>query len=84
MDFAAAINELTGYMDDASWTVTGMFASPDLTGYERQETPLTHFPVEHIRQRGNGDYGFTGTIYFETPYPDGNDGRLYLRVDYWM
>lgn len=82
MDFADAMNQLTAHMEVTQWTPKGLVGFPDLTGFERQDTDMPLLPVEYVKQSGCADYGFHGTIFFPTPYPNGDGGFLHLQVEY--
>jgi hypothetical protein len=84
MDFADVFNAISAHMDSSgeSWVIRGLEASPDLTNFRKQETDMALFPVEYIDQRGCGDYGYHGTIYFPTIYSDGDGGVLHLLVEF--
>lgn len=82
MDFAAAINGLTEHFDGVYWHIEGLVSFPDLTGFSKQETDIDIFPIEFVKQKGDADYGFNGTIYFPTTYPNGDGGKLYLHVTF--
>ena len=82
MDFADVFNALTAHMDGMSWAIRGLVSNPDLAGFDKQETDMPMFPVEYIDQRGCGDYGYHGTIYFPTTYSDGDGGVMCIRVEF--
>lgn len=82
MDFADVLNDLSKIMDGATWTITGLEAFPNLSGFDRQETGVELLPVEYVKQSGCADYGYHGTIYFPTTYPNGDGGVLHIRVKY--
>lgn len=82
MDFADVFNALSQHMDSTNWTIKGLEAFPVLTGFDKQETDMVLFPVEYVKQSGCGDYGYHGTIYFPTTYPNGDGGVMHLRVEY--
>jgi len=80
MDFAETINALTKHMESSHWAIDRLEAFPNLSGFQKQATDMQLLPVEFVRQQGDDDYGFSGEIYFPTPYPDGDGGVLYLHV----
>lgn len=82
MDFADVINALIERFGDSHWIIRGLVFDPDLKGFSRQETDIDVLPVEFVNQQGDDDYGFNGTIYFPTTYPDGDGGKLYLHVTF--
>lgn len=84
MDFADVFNAISAHMDSSasSWSIKGLDAFPDLAGFSKQETDMALFPVEYVNQRGCGDYGYHGTIYFPTTYPNGDGGVMCIRVEY--
>lgn len=82
MDFADVFNALSQHMNGINWTIKGLEGFPDLTGFDRQETDMSLFPVEYVKQSGCGDYGFHGTIYFPTTYSNGDGGFAHLRIEY--
>lgn len=82
MDFADTINALSSHFVIDSWMIKGLVAHPDLTKCGRQETEMSLLPIEFVDQRGGGDFGFYGDIYFPTKYSDGDGGVLYLHVTY--
>ncbi len=84
MDFADVFNAIATHMDSSgsSWIIKGLEAHPDLAGFSKQETDMALFPVEYIDQRGDGDYGYHGTIYFPTTYSNGDGGVMFIRVEY--
>ncbi|WP_323004392.1 hypothetical protein [Denitromonas sp.] len=82
MDFADVFNAIDEHMDGMNWTIRGLEPFPDLTGFSKQETETALFPVEYVKQSGCGDYGFHGTIYFPTTYPNGYGGVLHLCITY--
>ena len=82
MDFADVFNAIEEHMNGMNWTIRGLEAFPDLTGFSKQETEMALFPIEHVKQSGCGDYGFHGKIYLPTTYPNGDGGVLYLQVTY--
>ena len=82
MDFADVLNELSKHMNGISWSIVRLEPFPDLTGFGRQETDMELFPVEYVKQSGCGDYGYHGTIYFPTTYPNGDGGVMHIRVEY--
>lgn len=82
MDFAEVFIELSKHMNGMSWSVTGIESHPDLKGFGEQETSMALFPVEWVKQIGCGDYGYHGTIYFPTTYPNGDGGVMHIRVEF--
>lgn len=82
MDFADTINALTTHLDGCFWRIKGLVASPDLAGFQQQETDMPMLPVEFVKQQGDADYGFTGEIFFPTTYSNGDGGVLHLHVDF--
>ncbi len=80
MDFLKVINDLTRHMDGNHWGINGLFTMPDLSKYQKQPTDMETLPVEYIYQVGDGDYGFSGTIFFPLEYPDGDSGKLFLKI----
>lgn len=81
MDFADVFNAISEHMD-GNWTIKGLVANPDLTRFSKQETEMKLFPIEYVNQRGCGDYGYWGTIYFPTTYSNGDGGVLYLEITF--
>ncbi|RCX32065.1 hypothetical protein [Thioalbus denitrificans] len=82
MDFGDVLKELMDHLNDVYWTIGGLHARPDLSGFQQQSTDMKTLPMEFVDQRGCGDHGFGGTIYFPTEYSDGDGGKLFLRVDF--
>jgi len=82
MDFADVINGLIEHLDGVYWHIEGLVAFPNLNGFSKQETDIAIFPIEFVKQQGDGDYGFCGEIYFPTNYPNGDDGNMYLHVTF--
>lgn len=82
MDFADVFNAIEEHMNGINWTIRGLEPFPDLTGFNKQETETSLFPVEYVKQSGCGDYGFHGTIYLPTTYSNGDGGVLHLCITY--
>ena len=82
MDFADVFNAISTHMDATNWTIKGLVALPDLTGFDKQETDMPLLPTEYVKQSGCGDYGYHGTIFFPTTYSNGDGGVLHLHVEY--
>lgn len=82
MDFADVFNAISLHMNGMNFVIKGLEAFPDLAGFDKQETDMHLFPVEYVKQSGCGDYGYHGTIFFPTTYPNGDGGVLHLRVEY--
>lgn len=82
MDFADVFNAIEEHMNGMNWTIRGLEPFPDLTGFGKQETEMTLFPIEYVKQSGCGDYGFHGTIYLPTAYKNGDGGVLHLCITY--
>lgn len=82
MDFADVFNALSLIMDGTNWHIEGIEAHPNLKGFNKQETESSLFPIEYVKQSGCGDYGYHGTVYFPTTYPNGDGGVMHVRVDY--
>ena len=82
MDFADVFNAIDEHMNGMNWVIKGIVAFPELSGFDKQETEMTLFPIEYVQERGCGDYGYHGTIYFPTTYPNGDGGVLHLHIEY--
>ena len=82
MDFADVFNAISEHMDGMNWTIKGLVAFPNLSGFDKQETENELFPFEYVNRRGDGDYGYYGTIYLPTTYSNGDGGVLYIHIEY--
>ena len=82
MDLLTTIHELQDHLKDLYWTLEGFDSNPDLKCYQLQDTEMKSLPEEYVYQTGNCDYGFSGIIYFKTEYPDGDGGKLYLKISF--
>lgn len=82
MDFADTINQLIDHMGGSTLRIKGLVCSPDLKGFQKQETEMALLPVEYVKQQGDGDYGYHGEIYFPTTYPDGDGGVMHLHIEF--
>ena len=83
MYFADVWNDLTNHINMTTWNIEGVEAFPDLTGFDRQVTDSSLFPIEYVKQSGDGDHGYHGTVFFPTTYPNGDGGVLHIRVSYY-
>lgn len=82
MDFADTINAIEQHMNGINWTIKGIVGFPDLTGFDKQETDMALLPLGYVKQSGCGDYGYHGTIYFPSTYPNGDGGVAYIHIEY--
>ena len=84
MDFADAVNQLITHFEEtcSSWQIQGFVFSPNLKGTQEQTTNMELLPIEFVDQRGDGDYGYHGNVFFPTTYSNGDGGYLYLHVTF--
>jgi len=52
--------------------------SSDLKGFTKQESNINGVDFEWIKQQGDADWGFAGTLAIEIPLSDGH----YIFIDY--
>lgn len=82
MDLADVLNDLLQHLEDVNWWFTGFEFDPELSKYQKQETMMESLPVAWVYQVGDDDHGFHGSMLFPTEYPDGDGGKLFLKIEF--
>ena len=77
LDFIETVQQLVKHFEDTEqWEIKGLRVAPDLSGFSKQDTDMTIFPTEFIKQYGYDD-AYYGDIYFPM------EGESYLLVSYY-